>query len=233
MEYACGMKWRRGLLLAGINLLAAMPLILMMESRDAQYLRDNSQESKAAASMSVSKQGEFTNSEPANVGKEQEEETVTFDFCGAWVHYPVQDDVVRFGNIPATALTEWRIMCSDKWSLSGMLHVGNNWAPTAATVAAQKQVDLGLCVLIVIQWFLVGSFPLLQTKKWWSEPGMFITLCTVVATGIALFPVVDNIARLPALIAALAWFWWFGLFVWKTVRFGWIRTTELPAHRSN
>ena len=43
------MKWRRGLLLAGVNLVAALPLILMMESEDAQYLRDHSPGAKVVA----------------------------------------------------------------------------------------------------------------------------------------------------------------------------------------
>jgi hypothetical protein len=33
------MNWRRGVLLAGINLLVAVPLILSTEARDAAYLR--------------------------------------------------------------------------------------------------------------------------------------------------------------------------------------------------
>jgi hypothetical protein len=227
------MKWRRGLLLAGVNLVAALPLILMMESEDAQYLRDHSPGAKVVASVAISKEGEITNSEPAKTDTEQEGETVTLDPCEMWgVHYRVQYEVAHFGNIPAFTLTGWRILCPPSWTLSGRLHVGKGWAPTVATAAAQKKVDLALCVLIVIQWFLVGSFPLMQTKKWWTEPGMFITACTVIATCMELIPWVNDIARLPALIAALAWIWWLGLLIWQTVRFGWRWTTGLPAHRS-
>ena len=42
------MNWRRGLLLAGIHLVVAGTLIVWMEARDAQFLRD-SQESTAEA----------------------------------------------------------------------------------------------------------------------------------------------------------------------------------------
>jgi hypothetical protein len=34
------MNWRRGLLLAGINLLAAVPLISLLAARDSQYVKE-------------------------------------------------------------------------------------------------------------------------------------------------------------------------------------------------
>ena len=37
------MNWQRGLLLAGINLVAVAPLILLLEARDARYVRDREQ----------------------------------------------------------------------------------------------------------------------------------------------------------------------------------------------
>ena len=85
----------------------------------------------------------------------------------------------------------------------------------------QRKIDAGLCLFIAIQWFFMGGFPLVQTRKWWADPGSFITACAVLAGAIALIPVVDDIARLPALLAMLAWLWWFGLLVWKTLQFGW------------
>ena len=89
----------------------------------------------------------------------------------------------------------------------------------------QRKIDAGLCLIIVMQWFLMGGFPLVRTQKWWADPASFITACAVLAAAIALIPVVDGFARLPALIAMLALLWWFGLLVWKTLQFGWKMTT--------
>jgi hypothetical protein len=85
----------------------------------------------------------------------------------------------------------------------------------------QREIDACLCLFIAIQWFLVGGFPLVRTEKWRADPGSFITACAVLAGAITLIPVVDGFARLPALIAMLAWLWWFGLLTWRTLQFGW------------
>jgi hypothetical protein len=97
----------------------------------------------------------------------------------------------------------------------------------------QREIDTGLCLLIAIQWFLMGGFPLVRTQKWWADPGAFITACTALAGGITLIPAIGEVARLPALIAMLAWLWWFGLLVWRTLQFGWRMTTAWRAPRSS
>jgi hypothetical protein len=89
----------------------------------------------------------------------------------------------------------------------------------------QRKIDAGLCVFIAVQWFLMGAFPLVRTRKWWADPGAFITACAALAGAIALIPKVGDFARLPVSIAMLAWLWWFVLLVWKTLQFGWRMAT--------
>jgi len=161
------------------------------------------------------------NPETAPADKEQSEETVTFDPCGMWVYYTTQVVVVQAVDMPSFALAGWEDVCPPHWSLAGRLRGKRTWPPTPLWMVTQRKIDAGLCVFIAIQWFLMGGFPLVRTQKWWTDPGSFITACAVLAGAIALIPVVDDLARLPALIAMLAWFWWFGLLVWKTLRFGW------------
>jgi hypothetical protein len=84
-------------------------------------------------------------------------------------------------------------------------------------------------LLIAVQWTLVGGLPLIRPRRWWLEPGAFITICAVPAFVFVLIPPVEEAALFPASFAALAWLWWFGLLVWKTVRFGW----SLLAHSKN
>jgi hypothetical protein len=217
------MNWRRGLLLAGINLVAAVPLILMLDARDAQYLRERDENTAIAARESAAREAAREAKSPASAETAEEEQTVSFNPCELWVHYTVQVDVVRVGNPLASALTGWRFVCPDKWTLAGMLLGPGERAWTAAAMSAHRQVDAGLCLLILVQWFLVGAFPLRKPIRWWAEPGIFITACTVVAVCFALIPAVDGVAHLPVLLAGCAWFWWFGLLAWKLLRFGWRR----------
>lgn len=215
------MNWQRGLLLAGIQLAVAVPLILMTEARDAQFLLDRA-ESTAEARMEEAPTKPATASPaPAKEDAEQASVTVSFNPCTMWTHYPPQDYVVQFANLPAFVLTQWRVPCPSRWSLSGMLGAGSTWPQTPLSLVWQKQVDLGLALLIAIQWFFIGGFPLVRPRRWWWEPGAFITLCAVAAFVLVLIPVIGALSKLPMLFAALAWLFWFGLAIWKGLRLGW------------
>ena len=135
--------------------------------------------------------------------------------------YPPQESVVQFANIPAFVLTGWRMDCPTTWSLSGKLHLIGWRPPSDSSMAAQRQVDSCLCLLIVLQWFLVGAFPLVQRRRPWGEPGFLITFCTVVAFGLVVNPAMKWLAPLPALLACFAWLWLYILLVPKVLRAGW------------
>ena len=135
--------------------------------------------------------------------------------------------------MPSVALAGWEEICPSDWSLAGRLRGKMTWPPTPLWMETQRKIDAGLFLFIAMQWFLMGGFPLLRTQKWWAEPGAFITACGVLAGAFALFPVVDGFARLPALIAMLAFLWWFGLLVWKAIQFGWRMTTAWRVPRSS
>jgi hypothetical protein len=223
------MKWRRGLLLAGINLTVAVPMILMMEAR-AQKEALTQEEIMAEGAP---RPPEFPWPKPAPASPKQAEETVTFNLCAMWVHYPAQVVVVQGADMPALALVGWEDDCPAHWSLAGRLRGKMTWPPTPLWMETQRKIDAGLCLFIAMQWFLIGAFPLGRRQKWWGDPGSFITVCAVLAGAIAVIPVVDGLARGPALIAMLAWFWWFGLLVWRSLQLGWRLTTPLRVRRSS
>jgi hypothetical protein len=227
------MNWRRGVLLAGINLAVAVPMILMMEARDQKYALTQEEIMAKAAWKDAPKPPEPPTPEPSQAKLEQAEETVTFDPCGMWVHYPAQVVVMQAADMPSLALAGWEDYCPPHWSLAGRLRKKRTWPPTPLWMETQRKIDAGLCLFIAMQWFLIGGFPLLRTQKWWADPGAFITACAVPAGALALIPVVDDLARLPALPAMLAWFWWFGLLVWQTLKVGWRMTTAWRAPRSS
>ena len=206
------MNWRRGLLLAGINLIAAVPLIVSVELRDAAYVRDYYVPRNSAAEI------------PAAVPSptpEPKDEGVSINFCNVTDEFSLQEQIVIGGNEPAFALTGWRRFCPARWQLSGILHTDGLAPPTPSSMAVQRKVDIGLFLSIALQWILVGGFPLRRPQKPWREPGMFITICAVLSGALVFIPAVAELARLPALFAAFAWFWWFGLLMWKCIRSGW------------
>ena len=227
------MNWRRGLLLAGINLAVAVPMILMMEARDQKDALTQEEIMSKTAREYVPRPPEPPTPQPVEAKPEQAEETVTFDPCGMWVRYRAQEVVVQAADMPSVALAGWDDVCPAHWSLAGRLRGKMTWPPTPLWMETQRKIDAGLCLFIVMQWFLMGGFPLVRTQKWWADPGAFITACAVLACAIALIPVIDDIARLPVLLAMLAWFWWFGLLVWKTLQFGWRMITAWRVHRSS
>lgn len=208
-------------MLAGIHLAVAVPLIVMLEARDEASMREDSDDHAPPAWIA---------SDPVrkNAPSVDEGQTVGFDPCRLWAHYPTEDQVAWFANLPAMALSGWRQQCPPRWTLAGRLNVGYSWAQSPAAISARRKVDCGFGLLIALQWILVGAFPLIRPKRWWAEPGAFITCCTVIAFGLVLIRPIEGLARLPALLAAFAWFWWFGLLVWKTARFAWRTIARRP-----
>jgi hypothetical protein len=227
------MNWRRGLLLAGINLAVAVPLILMMEARDQKYALTQDEIMTKAPWKDASRPPELPTPEPSQASPEDAEQAVSFDLCSMRVHYPAQVVVVQAVNMPSVVLAGWEEICPPHWSLAGRLRGKRTWPPTPLWMETQRKIDAGLCLLIAMQWFFMGGFPLVRTQKWWADPGCFITACAVLAGAIALIPVVDGLARLPTLIAMLALLWWFGLLVWRTLQFGWRIATAWRAPRSS
>jgi hypothetical protein len=227
------MNWRRGLLLAVINLAVAVPMILMMEARDQKYALTQEEIMAKPARGTVPRPPELQTPKPVPTKSEHAEETVTFDLCGMLVNYPVQVVVVQAANMPSIALAGWEADCPARWTLAGRLREKPIWKITPLWMEEQRMIDAGLCLFIALQWFIIGGFPLIRTQIWWADPGSFITGCAVLAGVIALIPVVDCFAKLPALIAMLGWLWWFGLLVWRTLQFGWgITTTWQMSHSS-
>jgi hypothetical protein len=212
------MQWRRGLLLAGIHLAVAVLLIVALEARGEEILRDHlvNYDWQVDAPSQPSK---------------QDGETVIFNPCSVgWAHYPPQTTIVGLANFPAYVLTEWRLECPSSWSLSGQLTVKGRHA----TLGEQRQIDLGLIFLIAVQWFLIGAFPLTKFRHSWAEPGIIITIGAVASGLLALIPnpQYDSLPAAPMLLAWFAWLCWFGLLLWKTARAGWRLIRRKMAHTS-
>jgi hypothetical protein len=226
------MNWRRGLLLAAVNLAVAVPMILMMEARALKDALTSEEIMTKAAIKDPPRPPELSTPDDHPASPEQAEETVSFDPCGMWGrHYPAQVVVLQGAEMLSVALVGWDEDCPAHWSLAGRLRGEMTWPPTPLWIETQRKIDVGLCLFVAIQWFLIGAFPLGRTQKWWTDPGSFITVCAVLAGAIAMMPVVEGVARLPSLIAMLAWLWWLGLLVWKALQLGWRMATSWRVSR--
>jgi hypothetical protein len=210
------MQWRRGLLLAVIHLAVAMPQIVLQGSG---YWR--------------------TSGDPAipdvarlRIAAWQEEQVVGFDPChGGFVDRWVSpfEATISLIDFPAWKLSGIWEPCPARWSLAEIL-------PSSSADSQFRKyllVSGGFCSLLVAQWLFIGGLPLVHPKKWWSEPGTFITFCAVAAAVIALpysfemnvwaseglFKSLTLLSTIPAVLALAAWVWWLGLLLWKPIRF--------------
>jgi hypothetical protein len=195
------MNWRRGVLLAGIHLAVAGSLMAWQGVRERSYLISSKPQPKTGTHGMVG----------------QDEQTLQFDPCGFWRSIPPQEIIVQSAELPAAVLSGWGGECPSSGTLYGMLHQGSlkNTQRERVIVAAV------FCALILVQWLLIGGLPLIEPRRWWWEPGAFITVCTLLSLPIVLIPVVRNLSLLFALFAGVAWLYWFALLLWVSFRSGW------------
>jgi hypothetical protein len=222
------MNLRRGLLLAGIHLAVAVPLVIWQEAREWPYLR--------------------TEWKPAQrpVLRMPEEGVVEFSPCGLWESLPARTTVLVIGELPAAVAVGIGEECPAIWTVTGFLRAALDTPPHRSNRTAEVSIAASFCVLIALQWVLLGGFPLVHPRRWWLEPGAFITACSV-ASGVLLlvvgafclaisgsragadgFP--SGLANLPAFVSFFCWLWWFGLLVWKSIRAGWRLAVQKFAH---
>jgi hypothetical protein len=214
------MNWRRGLVFAGIHLVIAGTLTWWnIEVRAAVQRTWGS----AAESNGI-------------VLAAQEEPTVNFNSCEVWVHYSPEDHLIIGLDLPAVVVTGQLEPCPQHWTLGALIQPPGK----PYTRQSYERLAMAFAVLVAVQWFLVGAFPLTRTRRWWNEPGALITACGCVGGGplvlsiLALLielksqgvlwhtpDVLAVLAELAGGIALLAWFWWFGLLVWRVGGAGW------------
>lgn len=127
-------------------------------------------------------------------------------------------------NLPVAMLSGWHMPCDSPSRIDDIVEgrLGRTRGSEIATVSV-------LSVGAAIQWLLVGGFPLILRGRWWLEPGAFITACTLIGVILVFVPHLHELARIPILFNVLAWLWWFGLLIWKSIRFGWRRFTSKAA----
>jgi hypothetical protein len=136
-----------------------------------------------------------------------------------------QEKIAAIDNLPVALITGWHLPCSEPSRLDRKIQ---SWY--GFTQEAEQVTGRFIAISALVLWFIVGGFPMVRRKhrRWYTEPGIFMTLCTLVAMlllGIAwsisripnsLAPpvadAVNQLAALPMLFVAAGWVWWVGLF---------------------
>ena len=146
---------------------------------------------------------------------------------------PPQSYIVLSANIPAMLVTGGHVACRYQSRLDRLIQSRMR----RGSRRSELMICGILCVLIAVQWVLIGGFPLFKPKRWWLEPGAFITVCTGLCANLLCLDGLIGLTRsrisdgglivgygvyealtLPAM---LMWVVWFGSLVWRMGGAGW------------
>jgi hypothetical protein len=201
------MNWRRGLLLAGINLVVAAISFIQVEANTWQWIRSSS---TGAASAHV------------QVAAFQEEQMLSnpCDF-GIWDNgYTPLSLVAGGASLPVSLATGWHTPCNPNRSMiakSVQVVFGRN------TRRGEVVIVSIVCLLVFAMWLAIGGMPLTHVGSRWLEPGAVITLCTLVGFALAFAPYAE-LCRGTAFAACIGWVWWLGLILWRIGCLAWQST---------
>jgi hypothetical protein len=152
-----------------------------------------------------------------------------------------QEKILAIDNLPVALITGWHLPCSVPSWLDRKFQSWYGFTQQAESVTS-KFISLSALVL----WFIVGGFPMVRRKyrRWYTEPGLFMTLSTLVAMlllgvgwsisrvpaeavspipeyAAAVSEVVIQLAVVPMLFVLAGWVWLVGLFFytrWRATR---------------
>jgi hypothetical protein len=157
---------------------------------------------------------------------QEEEMAVPFDPCNMWESIPAATTVLVIGELPAAFAVGIGEECPARWTATGYLRAAMHTPRYRSNRVAEASLAASLCVLVALQWFLIGGLPLIDPRRWWWEPGAFVTVVIVVAFLLVLVPGVRELAPFLMLFALLGWLYWFVLLVWKSGRACWLLATH-------
>lgn len=208
------MKWRRGIILAGIHFVIAASLILCVLV--PQYT------SAKTHSLNSNRILQF-------VAYQEEGQTVEFSPCELWRHITWQEKVLTSSELPAAVLSGWNEECPAGWTVAGLIGIDRRHH----TRAKEVESSAAFLLLIAIQWLILGGLPLVQPRRWWLEPGACNTSCTVIeallltigtviaaiGTAVVLIPA-GLLAFLLLLVILFTWLAWLALLLWRSISAG-------------
>lgn len=214
------MRWRRGLLLAGIHFIVAVCLMTSI----------------LLPRFATEKIHSFNRVPTIQFAAYQEEgQSLGFEPMCEWGFISWQEKVLMASELPAAFLSGWNDDCPARWTAAGLIGIDARHHTHAKELASSVAFSL----LIVAQWFVIGGFPLIRPRRWWLEPGACNTAATVVevllltvgtafeAAGIERVLVAFGLLAFPlGILTLLSWLVWVALLVRKIANSSWKLATS-------
>jgi len=226
------MNWRRGFLFAGIHLAIAVAMFVWNEAGYWHMFRSATQPSRSILQLAALQEDMTVEFSPCAPGGFIDRETSPMELILGSQSVPLV--FAGIGHAPCEAASPFDRFVESRLGIR--------------TKRSEAAIGVVTCLAIAIQWLLVGGLPLIQPRRWWLEPGAFITACVVGMTNVLLlagalqlthypgteipFHVVSVLCRFPAFAVLLMWLVWFGLLVWKLLRGGWFLVRRSPLART-
>ena len=226
------MKWRRGLIIAGIHLAIAVPLIVSELMPRYAVEKTHSLNQNSAPELQL-------------VAFQESEQAVEFvPICEEWRSMSWQEKVLDSSELPATIASGWNSDCPAGWTTAGMIGIDIRHHTRVQEIGSSA----AFCLLIALQWLMFGGLPLIQPRRWWLEPGACNTASTLLVVALLAigklieamgYPELLAVIGLPAfailLLIVFTWMVWLALLLWKAVNSCWklaISTRKSPGDRA-
>jgi hypothetical protein len=124
------MNWRRGLLLAGIHLAVAVPMVIWQEARDWSSLRTEWEPAQRPA---------------LRMAAQQEDERVNFYPCDLWESIPATTIVLIIEELPAAFAVGIGENCPPIWTVAGSVRAALDTPPYRSNRAAEASIAASFC----------------------------------------------------------------------------------------
>ena len=149
-----------------------------------------------------------------------------------------QERILDSAELPVAIISGWESNCPTGWTTAGMIGINVKHHTRAQEIGSSAI----FCMLIAIQWIVVGGMPLVQPRRWWwLEPGACNTACSLLNISLVLIAELNtalggakqmaNVEMLYAFVGFstiaivflidFIWVVWLVLLLWKSGRSGW------------
>lgn len=146
-----------------------------------------------------------------------------------------QEKILGSAELPAVIVSGWNSDCPAGWTTAGLIGIDIRHHSPAKQIASSA----AFCLLIALQWLVLGGLPFTQPRRWWLEPGACNTAFTVIAVLLLTFGaliasigikealvVVDSIAFPLSLVILVTWPIWLLLLLCRSISTGWKLATQ-------
>ena len=195
------MNWRRGILFAGIHVLAAGSVLVWNESQFWRYIRTD-------------------RNRPVSLPSPDPGMGTYFNPCEGWrwCYGPISPGqaILSFADIPVGIISGGHEPCNSPTPLDRLVQT-----QVGKTHKSELVILAILAIAIAVQWFVLGAFPLSRPNRRWLEPGALITICTLPVAAMAVIPASIFPRNIIPFMGLVAWAFLFWVPIWRLIKWLW------------